>query len=251
MRRIDAMSGGMRRSLGFSPLQYMLDTAQENPRLASFFEAGETYACLFRHMLFLGGGYDGEAFRFITQELLDVNHRARQPVLYVFAGDPAWERAFQEKFPGKGRVYARSLYGIKPVPGEIALPETVREIRGELPLDNFGMIRDEVLGTGTYNDMDDFFSRGICFAPVIDAKVCGFCTSEYPSQNAVAIGIEVLEEYQRRGYAKAMTRAFLSKAAQRDLFVYWECWSKNLASVRTALACGFQKQAEHEMLLMV
>lgn len=89
------------------------------------------------------------------------------------------------------------------------------------------MIKNEVLSTATYDDMEDFFSRGFGFAPVIDNKVCGFCTSEYPSENAIAIGIEVLKEYQKQGYARAMTQAFLNKAAQRNLDVYWQCWKDN------------------------
>jgi RimJ/RimL family protein N-acetyltransferase len=115
---------------------------------------------------------------------------------------------------------------------------------------NLGMITDEIIGTGTYNNMEDYFARGIGYTPVINNKVCGFCTSEYPSKDAIAIGIEVLEEYQRQGYAKSMTKLFLNKAAQRGLTVYWECWKNNMASVNTALSCQFERVADYPILFV-
>jgi hypothetical protein len=45
--------------------------------------------------------------------------------------------------------------------------------------------------------MEDYFIRGIGYISVINNKLCGFCTSEYPSKDAIALGIEILEECQR------------------------------------------------------
>ena len=58
------------------------------------------------------------------------------------------------------------------------------------------------------------------------------------------------EEYQKQGYAKAMTKLFLNKAANHGLTVYWECWKINIVSVNTALSCQFEKVADYPILFV-
>jgi GNAT superfamily N-acetyltransferase len=163
-------------------------------------------------------------------------------------------RGSKELFPDRHRQFERSLYrhGIKST-GEMKIVDNIEEITSELMnscVDNLEMITDEVISTGTYNDMEDYLNRGIGYTVIIDNKVCGFCTSEYPSKDSVAIGIEVLEEFQKQGYAKSMTGQFLRKASQRGLNVYWECWKNNTPSKNTALSCGFEKVADYSVLLV-
>lgn len=111
------------------------------------------------------------------------------------------------------------------------------------------MTSESVTGTATYASLDDFFARGMGFAPLIGERFSGFCTSEYPSKGACAIGILVEEAQRGKGLAKAMTRAFLNAACDRALdTVYWECWADNVPSVKTALACGFHHVASYDAL---
>lgn len=241
----------IREHLRFSPLQYMLDAAAENPRLAAFYAdmetAPRTCACLFNHMLFVGGAFQEACFDFLANRLLS----AQAPkIAYVFDGTVEWDEAFMNRFAGACKRYERSVFQAKPTAADILLPPEIWEITKIMPFENFEMIAGEVAGTATYDGLDDFFKRGLCFAPVIGNKVCGFCTSEYPSARAVAIGIEVLKPYQKRGLAKAMTNAFLQRAAQKGYTVYWDCWKNNTASLRTALACGFEKMADYPMLFL-
>jgi len=82
------------------------------------------------------------------------------------------------------------------------------------------------------------------------AEICAFCTSEYPSADSLAIGIAVDENHRRQGIATKMTNAFLKKAAERDLNVFWECWKNNAPSVQTAMKCGFEKVADYPVLFV-
>ena len=233
----------MREKLSWLPQQYMLDTVSENPRLAKVHEAGEMCAVLFGHSLFIGGRYDREAAHFLTEHMLTEN------VTFAFCPDEEWKAGLRELL-GDLKEYKREMYAIKPYRSQGGNAIIERMDASTLArYQNAGIFTEEVLDTCTYDSMDDFFARGMGFAPVVEGKIRGFITSEYPSAGTCAIGIMVEEELRGRGLAKDMTRAFLSAACDKGITtVYWECWKNNTPSVKTALACGFQKVAEYETL---
>lgn len=246
-----------RRLLAYTPLQYMIDFAQENPGNAHLWmdDAREPQTCVLvlKHLHFIGGRYSTEAKERFSREALPAAAAGIRH-LCVSAGDPAWLEAIAAEHPESCRRYERSLLRsefLADLPEE-ASDDVVRITRElvEAGLENAGIIVDEVVGTATYRDMEDFYARGFGFAPVRDGRVMGFCTSEYPSAKAVAIGIEVSEGLRRRGVAKAMTRAFLHEAHARGLTVYWDCWKSNFASVRTAESCGFLHVADSPVLVI-
>ncbi len=47
-----------------------------------------------------------------------------------------------------------------------------------------------------------------------------------------------------------MTEMFLNEASKKNLTVYWECWKNNLASVNTAISCGFEKIADYPVIFI-
>lgn len=233
----------MRELLKWLPQQYMLDTLDENPALAHT-QSGDGWCALrFGHYLFLGGRFCEEAANAIKNEANALN------VSLIYCPDEDWKagvRGVLGDIPAWGRrMYARAPEKYE---GKIAEIEKIDAEKLE-KYANSEMFIEEVTDTGTYSSMEDFFKRGMGFAPVVDGAIRGFITSEYPSEGVCAIGIEVEEAYQRRGWAKEMTRQFLSAAADKSIKkVYWECWTDNEASVKTALACGFELCAEYEAL---
>lgn len=258
MKQIETFNPKVRELLKFTVLQYMLDALNENPKLGKIFvddvDNPNTCVVSFHHLLFFGGNLTQDFRKFLLDELLAEDVRKDQCVFFMLYPDEAWKNALNGLFPNKCNQYERSLYRWKyGSVCNLSCCNNIVEITSNLmnsDVGNLDMIINEVIPTGTYDNIDDFLSRGIGYVPVINNKVCGFCTSEYPSRSAVAIGIEVLEEYQRQGYAKAMTKAFLNKASKRDLIVYWECWKNNIASAKTALSCGFEKVADYPILFV-
>ncbi|MGI6163190.1 MAG: GNAT family N-acetyltransferase [Bacillota bacterium] len=258
MKRIHTLTKEARELLEPAVLQYIHDTFCCNPKLGKAFVDNEdnpkSCILLLNHWLFFGGNVSEECLAFISNEILTGDVQNRLHILYIIYPNNEWKNALVTLFPDKSKLYQQSLYRSTPkCTGNLPGYNNIVEITPELMSSNtanLDMIKNEVLSTATYDDMEDFFSRGFGFAPVIDNKVCGFCTSEYPSENAIAIGIEVLKEYQKQGYARAMTQAFLNKAAQRNLDVYWQCWKDNTASVKTALSSGFEKVADYPMLFV-
>lgn len=258
MKSILTLNSKVRELLKFTELQYMIDTFWENPKLGKIYVDDEfnpnTCILSLKHLLFFGGKLSQDCLNFLSNEILTDGIRKKGHIFYMLYRDEAWKTALTEVFSDNCMQYERSLFIFKPsVIVEQPRYNNIVEITSELMnsmTSNLDMISDEIIGTGTYNNMEDYFIRGIGYSPVINNKVCGFCTSEYPSKDAIAIGIEVLEEYQRQGYAKNMTRLFLYKAAQRGLTVYWECWKNNIASANTALSCQFEKVADYPILFI-
>lgn len=258
MKQIETPNPQARELLKFSVLQYMLDTLCENPKLGKTFvddvDTPNTCIISFHHLLFFGGNLTQDCLSFLSNDILPEYMRNNQHVLYMLYPNEAWKNALKGLFPGNCSEYERSLYCHKlEFIDKLPCCDNVVEITSELmnsTANNLDMITNEVIPTGTYNSIEDYLMRGIGYTPIINNKVCGFCTSEYPSKSAIAIGIEVLEEYQRQGYAIAMTKAFLYRAKQRGLTVYWECLKNNIASVNTALSCGFEIVAHYPILFV-
>lgn len=258
MQQIGTLNYYVRGLLKFTVLQYMLDTICENPKLAKIFvdEVENPNCCIvsFNHLLFFGGNPTKDCLRFLSNNILTRDKQHIQKVFYMLYPDEVWENSLKGLFSDNRIKYERSLYRHNPkYTDRLPSCDNIVEITAKLmtsTTDNLEMIANEVISTGTYDSIEDYLMRGIGYAPIIENKVCGFCTSEYQSKNAIAIGIEVREEYQRQGYAKAMTRAFLYKASNSYLTVYWECWKNNLASANTALSCGFEKIADYPILFI-
>jgi RimJ/RimL family protein N-acetyltransferase len=235
----------MREKLKWLPQQYMLDTLDENPRLALYHEGDLSSAVLFGHYLFIGGRYDPEAARFLAEHML------AHYITFAYCPDDEWREGLRALFP-EARAQGRALYAVKPYRSPLADARLIRVEKQDLgKYEGADVFVDEVMGTATYDSMDDFFARGIGFSPLIGGRLSGFCTSEYPSKGKCAIGIMVEDPHRGQGIAKAMTRAFLSAACDLEIeTVYWECEAENAPSFKTALACGFQKIASYEALVI-
>jgi GNAT superfamily N-acetyltransferase len=258
MKQIASLNSHVRELLKSTPLQYMLDTICDNSKLAKIFvdDIDNPKSCVvfFHHLLFLGGNLTQDCLSYLSNDILTSNLRSSWEVLYMLYPDEAWKNALKGLFLENCNQYERSLYRYKSESiDRLLCSDNIVEITSKLmnsTTNNLELITNEVISTGTYDNMEDYLMRGIGYTTIINNKICGFCTSEYPSKSAIAIGIEVLEEYQRKGYAKAMTKAFLYKAEQHSLAVYWECWKNNVASANTALSCGFEKVADYPILFV-
>lgn len=243
-------------AFSFTPLQYMLASVEEKPLPAKLWRGNGANAMLLGHYLFIAGTPDKAAFEAMERELLPQSVRAELGCAIIFYESVGAAQLFKDRFE-KTYDNARSVYEhFEPLSAPaFEVPEgyEVVPVTGELlhsETENLAMLTEEVLGTATYADMEDFCANGIGFAALHEGAICGFCTSEYPSANAVAVGIAVEEAHQRKGLARAMTVRFLGEAAKRGYAVYWECWKRNEPSYKTALSCGFEKAADYPVLFI-
>ena len=255
--QVEELSYNARKLLDFTPLQYMLDAVTENPNIAKVYinNTSQPSVCimLLGHYLFMGGNFTEGIYEEIYNTILTKDVMANLGVLIVFCETKEGFDHFKNRFT-KTYDSERSLYYIEPLKSERpSISKKIARISNELiqsNMENVEMIIEEIEGTGTYHNMEDFCKRGIGYTPIIQNRVCGFCTSEYPSRKSVAIGIEVDEAYQKQGIGKELTQSFLFEAAVQNKIVYWECWKRNIPSAHTALSCGFKKIADYPVLLI-
>lgn len=178
--------------LGWLPQQYMLDTLGENPKLARYHEGDGFCAVLFGHYLFVGGRWDPEAARFLAERMM------AEHVTFAFCPDDSWRAGLRALFPA-AKAQTRALYAAEPI-RFAPDPRVIRVGKPDLErCEGADVFIDEVMGTATYDSMDDFFARGMGFAPLIDGRLTGFCTSEYPSAGKCAVGIMVEEAHRGKG----------------------------------------------------
>jgi GNAT superfamily N-acetyltransferase len=90
--------------------------------------------------------------------------------------------------------------------------------------------------------IDRFVKFGFGFSIVTEGRVVCWCTSEYVSKGKCGIGIETLQEYQRRGLATITASAFVERCKDECIKPYWECNAENIASKRVAEKIGFTKE---------
>lgn len=113
-------------------------------------------------------------------------------------------------------------------------------------LANLDALREELCSERP--SVEDFLARSFGLVAICEADVAlaGWCTSEYNSGAACEVGIGTLEPYQRRGLATAMGSAFVEHALSRGVTqIGWHCWARNLPSVATALAIGYEKVCDY------
>jgi len=113
-------------------------------------------------------------------------------------------------------------------------------------LANLDALREELCSERP--SVEDFLARSFGLVAICeaDAALAGWCTSEYNSGAACEVGIGTLEPYQRRGLATAMGSAFVEHALSCGVTqIGWHCWARNLPSVATALAIGYEKICDY------
>lgn len=233
--------------LRYTPLQYMLRALEQNPDMGKVYEGDDACAARIGPLLFFGGKPGTDCLNYLKSKILTFEIYEKYRVFYFFYPSEEWKNALDALYPGKCREFNRSLYAAEK-PKAMPLPGCIVPISPGLieeKPENVEMIFDEVT---TYKSFERFLECGIGYTLFINGKIQGFCTSEYQSDKELAIGIEVLEEYQRKGYGKAMASALLNSACARGFKVFWECRSDNMPSVQTALSCGFSHVADYNML---
>ena len=205
--------------LSYTPLQYMLRSFENEPGYRTecrIFMDDETdiksCAVHFEHKIFFRGNSTPEFLDFFENQILTPEVQKEYGTIYLFFPDDVWKNALVPLYPEISELRMRSLYCTESLPEQKPLPDIIVPITArfmESDVDNKQMIIDEVGETAR------FLINGFGYALVIDGQIQGFCTTEYHAEKELALGIEVLAAYQRKGYAKTMVSAALKTAISK------------------------------------
>lgn len=189
---------------------------------------------------------------YLRDAVLTDRVRRQQGLASLFCGEDArWRACLQEAFAGeRTRLVPRRTYryegpAAQPASREGILPIT-RDILFDESICNRSMILEEV--EQMWGSAEAFLQSGFGTCTVLDGAVAGFCTAEYVSEGRCGIGIATAKAHRRKGYALAMTQDFLTACAARRITPYWECYTGNEGSVRTAEKAGLTRVCDYETL---
>jgi len=109
---------------------------------------------------------------------------------------------------------------------------------------NKEMIIDEV------GNSDKFLKERFGCCIILNNKIAGFCTAEYMSERMCGIGIAVIPEEQRKGYASIMSQYFINMCIEREIVPHWDCWTNNIGSMKTAQKANFIKVNDYGVVVI-
>lgn len=157
----------------------------------------------------------------------------------------------QQKYPIKS---LRSYYAYKASRHELPkLPDgfSIRSIDAELLTEkwrNPELLTDEMCSQR--ESVQDFLAKsfGVCLTNA--DSIVGWCLSEYNTGHRCEVGIAIQEDYQRKGFATLMTKAFIEMARTKDVArIGWHCHAANAGSSATALSAGFEKVEDYPVFI--
>jgi RimJ/RimL family protein N-acetyltransferase len=143
-------------------------------------------------------------------------------------------------------------------PGAEALPGLrLRTVDAKLLADSrlgrLEQLREEMCSERP--SVEDFLARsfGVCLVDEQAGELSGWCLSEYNYAGCCEVGIEVVEEYQRRGLGTLLTQALLAEALGRHGMqrVGWHCLAANAASVATARRAGLRPVRRYDAAVVL
>jgi RimJ/RimL family protein N-acetyltransferase len=128
------------------------------------------------------------------------------------------------------------------VAGGLVLRAVDANLVAEAGLGRLEQLREEMCSERV--SVEDFLAHsfGVCLVDKGKGALAGWCLSEYNCGGRCEVGIEVVEEYQRRGLGTLLARALCAEAfAQyRMARVGWHCLAANEASGATARRAGLR-----------
>lgn len=107
---------------------------------------------------------------------------------------------------------------------------------------------DAIDGWG-FGGRQQFLERGFGFCLLHDNRVVCACLSDCVVDGCAEVGISTHPDYRRRGFATATAAAAVEHCLARGITsIGWHCWTRNVASVRTAEKAGFVQVMDHSGL---
>jgi RimJ/RimL family protein N-acetyltransferase len=103
---------------------------------------------------------------------------------------------------------------------------------------------------GFWGDLRTSLTEGLVAGAIVEGKVVGTCFAAARGQRYVDIGVNVLENYRRRGLATT-TASLVTRSVQSEgLIPVWSCGSHNLPSLRLARKLGFAEVSRRTYVII-
>ena len=130
------------------------------------------------------------------------------------------------------------------IPEGFTLRRVDQDLLAERHLENLDRVTEEL--QSERSSVEDFLGKSFGYCLVREnEEIVAWCMSEYNCVGRCEVGIETVEDYQRRGFATVTASAVVEHAFSTGLTeVGWHCFASNQTSIATALKVGFKKICE-------
>ena len=91
-----------------------------------------------------------------------------------------------------------------------------------------------------WENLDDFYSKGIGFCYVKDEKIIAFCFSALVAGSIHSINIYTDGEFRKLGLAELLAKKFIKECLLKNLEPSWETLDFNTPSIKLAEKLGFK-----------
>ncbi len=214
------------------------------------------------HCYYFGGDETNSLFndqlkKTLTDFVIPDSIARGRRVFKLYYSSKGWEDFLPTLFGGlKLSKRARSFYALS----DFNLLDTDRYSREDVRIEqvrdiitrrarhgNVDCVCEEILST--WPTLDEFLSGGFGYCIIEENDIVCWCLSEYVSGHKCGIGIETLEQHQKRGFATLAATKFVNHCVSHGITPYWDSWADNIGSVRVAEKVGFRKTGEYAVFL--
>lgn len=109
---------------------------------------------------------------------------------------------------------------------------------------DFSEMKGSVVPYYFWNNADHFTEEGVGFSLFWCGRLASIAFSSYVHADQLEIGIETVEGYRSRGFARLACSALIDYCLENNLEPVWSCRLENTASYRLALSLGFEPVLE-------
>jgi len=95
-----------------------------------------------------------------------------------------------------------------------------------------------------WNSAEDFVNKGVGFSLLSNEKLASTAYSACIDESKLEIGIETIEEFRSRGFAKYICSSIIDYCIENNLEPIWSCRKENIGSFRLAQKLGFEPTLE-------
>ncbi len=217
------------------------------------------------HSLYFGGDAYNAAFNdtlrdFLVDTLIPEAQQRTFGILKLYFANDDWRTEVATFLPDMDvQQHPRVLYRLDPLADLSQPPDLPHHMRLQIidsdllqswKLPGITALIQEI--EACWTSQEHFVDQAFGYCIIHDTDgIISWCTAEYFSPGVCGIGIETLEQYQRRGLATMTARAFAQHAARLGWQVNWDSWLRNTPSIRVAEKVGFRKVTDYQIGLVV
>lgn len=91
-----------------------------------------------------------------------------------------------------------------------------------------------------WGSIDNYIRLGTGYLIINDDKIVSFAVASGLYGKTVAVGVETLSDYRRKGLAGIVVKTLLKELHEMNYNAWWDCMASNIASQKTVESAGLQ-----------